>query len=104
MSSERSSPIWSTICRFVLISSAPIGSILAPSALNSARNPFFNRVDIRVEKQWWFESWKLALFLDVQNAFNRQNQEALLYNYDYTQTSRVNGLPIIPSLGLRGEF
>jgi len=73
-------------------------------ALNSARNPFFNRVDIRVEKQWWFDSWKLALFLDVQNALNRQNQEALLYSYDYTQTSRVNGLPIIPSLGLRGEF
>lgn len=71
---------------------------------NTARNPLFNRFDVRVEKQWWFDGWKLCLFLDVQNATNRRNQEALLYNYDFTRTARVNGLPIIPAIGLRGEF
>jgi len=75
-----------------------------PGMTNSARNPFFNRIDIRIEKQWWFSGWKLALFLDIQNVLNRKNQEALFYNYDFTDTASVSGLPIIPSLGLRGEF
>src|SRR5262249_49275111 len=35
--------------------------------LNSTRNPLFNRLDIRVEKKWTFDRWKLALYLDVQN-------------------------------------
>ena len=71
---------------------------------NSIRNPTFHRLDVRVEKQWIFSNWKLALFLDVQNAYNQTNPEARLYNYDYTLSGTVNGLPIIPGLGIRGEF
>lgn len=72
--------------------------------VNSQRNPLFNRLDIRVEKQWLFDGWKLALFLDIQNVYNRQNQEGLIYNYDYTQSTVITGLPIIPALGFRGEL
>lgn len=75
-----------------------------PGLTNSARNALFNRVDVRVEKQWWFQSWKLALFLDVQNAYNQHNPEARQYNYDYTLSGTISGLPIIPGLGIRGEF
>lgn len=73
-------------------------------AVNSARNPNFNRLDLRVEKAWEFESWKLAAYLDVQNVYNATNPEGRFYNYDYTKSSTVPGLPIIPSLGLRGEM
>ncbi len=73
-------------------------------APNSERNPLFNRLDVRIEKQWWFDGWKLALFLDIQNAYNQMNQEGLIYNYNFTRTSPINGLPIIPALGVRGEF
>ena len=72
--------------------------------VNSRRNPLFNRLDIRVEKQWHFDGWKLALFLDIQNVYNRQNQEGLIYNYDYTQSTVITGLPLIPALGFRGEL
>ena len=72
--------------------------------LNSRRNPLFHRLDIRVEKQWIFERWKLAFFLDIQNAYNQQNQEGIIYNYDYSQSTPVTGLPIIPAIGLRGEL
>ena len=71
---------------------------------NSTRNKLFNRLDVRVSKTWIFKSWKLAFFLDIQNAYNRQNQEGLLYNYDYTQQDIVPGLPIIPAIGIRGEI
>ncbi|MEM1417693.1 MAG: TonB-dependent receptor [Myxococcota bacterium] len=74
--------------------------------INSVRNPNFHRLDIRVEKKWVFDSWRLALFLDIQNVYNRLNQEGLAFNYDYdpAQTTSVSGLPIIPALGIRGEI
>jgi hypothetical protein len=36
--------------------------------------------------------------------YNNPAVEALAYNYDYTASSFTTGLPIIPSLGMRGEF
>ena len=73
-------------------------------AANSARNPLFHRLDLRVEKKWKFESWMLALFLDIRNVYNKGNQEGLIYNYDYSQSVPITGLPIIPALGIRGEL
>ncbi|MCB9622581.1 MAG: TonB-dependent receptor [Sandaracinus sp.] len=73
-------------------------------ATNSTRNPLFNRFDLRIEKQWQFESWKLALFLDIQNLWNADNPEGTIYNYNYTQSVPINGLPFIPALGIRGEL
>ncbi|MFK7998740.1 MAG: TonB-dependent receptor [Polyangiales bacterium] len=91
----------------------PNGSIVNVNSLNytalssqqnTQRNPLFNRLDIRIEKKWIFDSWRLALFLDIQNVYNQQNQESLVFNYDFTQAVPVNGLPIIPAIGLRGEM
>lgn len=72
--------------------------------LNSLRNPLFHQLDIRVQKEWILDKWKLALFLDIRNVANQQNQEGLIYNYDYSQNTPLLGLPIIPSLGLRGTL
>ena len=72
--------------------------------INSIRNPNFHRLDFRIEKKWTFDSWRLAFFLDIQNIYNRQNQEGLSFNFDYTESTPINGLPIIPALGLRGEL
>ncbi|MES1157793.1 MAG: TonB-dependent receptor [Haliangium ochraceum] len=73
-------------------------------ATNSIRDPLFHRLDVRVEKSWKFQAWKLATYLDLQNAYNRRSQEGLQYSYDYSKRAKIEGLPIIPSLGLRGEF
>jgi len=35
--------------------------------LNSERFTNFNRVNIRVDKKWFFTNWNLDLFLDIQN-------------------------------------
>jgi TonB family protein len=68
------------------------------------RLPDFNQIDARVEKAWTFSAWKLTAYLDVLNVINRQNAEGVTYNYNYTQSKNVNGLPILPSIGVRGEF
>ena len=73
-------------------------------AINSQRNPAFNRLDIRVEKEWKFEAWKLALYLDLQNVYNAENPEGDVYDYEYREKTSIRGLPIIPNLGLKGEM
>lgn len=68
------------------------------------RLPLFHQLDIRVDKRWPFEDWQLSAYLDVQNVYNNQNAEAVQYNFDYTARSFINGLPILPSIGLRADF
>ncbi|MEM9067438.1 MAG: TonB family protein [Myxococcota bacterium] len=72
--------------------------------LNGGRDEYFHRLDVRVEKTWRLDPISLTFYLDVQNAYNRQNPEGLNYNYNFTQSETQNGLPIIPSIGLRGEL
>ena len=37
------------------------------AALNSLRNAAFGQVDLRVDKKWFFDTWSLDVFMDVQN-------------------------------------
>ncbi|MFL5306713.1 MAG: TonB-dependent receptor domain-containing protein [Polyangia bacterium] len=73
-------------------------------AVNSARDATFHQLSVRVERSWKFQHWALAAYLDVQNAYNHRSQEGLQYSYDYRQSQPVQGLPILPTLGLRGEL
>jgi TonB family protein len=73
-------------------------------AVNSDRNPFFHRLDVRVQKRFDIGDFRLILYVDVQNVYNATNREGVSYNYDYTRSTDVPGLPIIPSLGIRGEL
>lgn len=68
------------------------------------RLPLFHQLDIRVDKRWKFPRWELSAYLDIQNVYNHANSEGLQYNFNYTTRQYVSGLPILPSIGLRGEF
>ena len=80
----------------------------AYSPLNAApfsgRDPAFHRLDVRIDKTWDLGTVKLTAYLDLQNAYFRQNPEGRTYNYNYSRSDRVTGLPILPVLGLRGEL
>jgi TonB family protein len=71
---------------------------------HAERLPLFHQLDIRVDKSWQFAKWKLSTYLDVQNAYNHQNAEGILYNFNFTRRQYVTGLPILPSIGVRGEL
>jgi TonB family protein len=72
--------------------------------INSTRARLFHRLDLRVEKVWKFDDWSFAIYLDVQNVYNRANQEGLLYDYRWEKNAVLSGLPILPVLGIRGEL
>ncbi len=70
----------------------------------STRLPLFHQLDLRVDKRWQFRTWRFSTYLDVQNVYNNAAVEGLSYNYNFSKQSYQTGIPIIPSLGLRGEF
>jgi len=73
-------------------------------AVNSARNPAFHQLDLRIDKRWVFDHWILDTYLDVQNVYNHQYAEGLQYSYDYSQSKPQSGLPILTIFGIRGEI
>jgi hypothetical protein len=72
--------------------------------VNSARDALFHQLSVRVEKSWKFKSWQIAGYLDVQNIYNHRSQEGLQYSYNYAQSKAIQGLPVLPSIGVRAEF
>jgi hypothetical protein len=69
-----------------------------------SRLPTFHQLDLRIDKTWQFRRWKLSAYLDVQNIYNQANVEGVSYNYNFTRQTYAQGLPILPSLGVRGEL
>ncbi|RYZ73550.1 MAG: hypothetical protein EOP09_01720 [Proteobacteria bacterium] len=67
------------------------------------QNPFW-QLDLRFDKRWVFRNWILTAYFDVQNVLNHRNVEAINYAYDYKSRQDVKGLPILPILGVKGEF
>ena len=69
----------------------------------SRLGPFFS-IDMRIDKKWIYDTWILSAYLDVENTTNHKNPESVTYSYNYLQSATVNGLPILPTLGVQGEF
>lgn len=73
-------------------------------AFYSDRLPDFYQLDLRVDRKWTFDKWILSVYLDIQNVTNRKNPEGVVYAFDYSQRKTISGLPILPLLGVKGEF
>ena len=73
-------------------------------ATNSGRLDAFNQLDLRVDKVFTFDRWRFSAYLDVQNVLRSDNPEAVGYNYNYQITHPITGLPLLPILGVRGDF
>ncbi len=68
------------------------------------RRKTFHQLDARVEKTWVFDTWKLGLYLDLQNVLNVSNEEGTQYDYRFAQRSPIQSVPFLPTLGVRGQF
>lgn len=71
---------------------------------DSARLPTFASVDVRVDKEWQYDKWALAFYLDLQNATNAQNVEVMSWNFDYSEEDPVTSIPVVPAFGLKGSW
>ncbi len=66
-------------------------------------NPFF-QVDFRVDRKIIYNNFILSIYLDIQNILNSENEEARSYSFDYSEKQIINGLPLLPTFGIKGEF
>ena len=73
-------------------------------AINSRRMPLFHQLDVRIDKKWQWKYLAFTLYLDVQNVYNCKNVEGYAYSFNFEQSAVVQGLPILPSLGLKLEY
>lgn len=71
---------------------------------NGERLPPYWTVHFRVDKLFTFKAWQLELYLDLLNTLHGINPEFELYNYDYTESTYIEGLPFIPSPGFEARF
>jgi hypothetical protein len=108
---------WSVGARFRLVSGNPrtpvtgsvfdaVNDVFVPlfGAVNSTRLGPFHALDLRIDRTWTYDRWKLSAYLDVQNVYNRGNPEATSYSYDFRQNQPTTGFPILPILGVKGEW
>ena len=65
--------------------------ILDWSQLNTKRNSTFHQLDIRVDKNWYFKSWALNVYWDIQNILNNKILSAPFLSVEKDN----NGNPIV---------
>ncbi len=73
-------------------------------AIYSKRFANFKSLDLRVDRKFIYDTWIMTGYLDIQNMTNSKNPQFMEYSYDYSQNNQVNGLPILPTIGVKGEF
>jgi len=108
---------WEVGLRWRLVTGSPftpaIGGVFIDSIdeytpiygdINSGRLPMFQSLDLRVDKTWVFDTWKLGGYLSLINSYNHGNVESITYNFDYTEEGYIFGLPVLPILGVKGEW
>lgn len=76
--------------------------LLGPS--RSVRTPTFKQIDVRAEKVWLYNTWSLGLYIDIINVANFKNAEAIEYDYRYRKSAPITSFPILPTLGIRGNW
>jgi TonB family protein len=65
----------------------------------------FHRLDIRVDRDFNIDNVvRGSVYLDIQNVYNSPNTEGTLYQYDYARSASLPGLPILPTIGIRGSI
>lgn len=77
--------------------------------LNQTRLGVYQRVDLRADKDWAFQRWKLTLYGEVLNLTNHYNgryyySSVIDPNTGQVQVRTLQGLPITPTVGLAFQF
>jgi hypothetical protein len=60
--------------------------------------------DVRVDRYFNFKSWRLTIFLDIQNVLNTKYQVKPRYDFWADEIVTTNSIGILPSIGISGEF
>ncbi|HAV91934.1 TPA: hypothetical protein DCW38_01980 [candidate division WOR-3 bacterium] len=76
------------------------------SGYNESRFPAYKRVDISFSRKFTIDDFSLKLNLSIINVFNFRNVYFYYYDHSVTPSKRYEftQFPIVPSIGVSGEF
>jgi hypothetical protein len=72
--------------------------------LGSERLPDYHRLDLRLSRDFLFNTWKMGFYMDIINAYGHENVSGYRYNEDYSSREPIHQLPFLISIGLKAEF
>jgi TonB family protein len=75
-----------------------------PLLPNGARLPAFHELDLRLDRTWKVGDASLTAYVDIENVYSYAAPIGQTYSFNYTRSEFTRGLPILPSIGLRGEL
>ena len=82
-----------------------VGEYRCYGAQEQRRMAPFHQLDLRVEKTFNYSQFKWSAYLDVINAYYHSSPDYEVHNFDYSGVKPLSlSLPLLPSLGVRGEF
>lgn len=72
--------------------------------VNTERVAGHHQLDVRIDRSWQIGRVLLSAFLDVQNVYLNASTVGYGYSFDYSERFAFESIPILPSIGLRGEL
>ena len=73
-------------------------------ANNSVRFPNYHRLDLRLDRRYVYNTWKLTTFFEVINAYAQKNVAGYDYGPKYDKKDPIYQLPFLPTFGVEAEF
>lgn len=106
---------WEISSKFRYFTGAPFAPVYLPAQNGgviqnlpeeylSQRLQAGHHLDVRVDRRFNFASWTMILFLDIQNIYNFKVQRRPSYDFWENKIEDRNGIGLLPSIGISGEF
>lgn len=107
---------WRFGLRFSLATGRPVSSItgsrldtdtggfLGLRGVADQRLPYSHQLDVRIDRDFDLGPVRGSVFLDVANVYFSDLPEGVIYQYDFQRSALLRGLPIIPTIGVRGTL
>ncbi|MBI4808697.1 MAG: TonB-dependent receptor [Nitrosomonadales bacterium] len=74
------------------------------AGVNSGTLPVYHRLDLRVDRNYVFDRWKLSTYFELNNVYQRKNIVGYSYDPAYTRRDPVYAFVLPLSFGVQGEF
>ncbi|GAB4288052.1 MAG: TonB-dependent receptor [Ignavibacteriaceae bacterium] len=71
---------------------------------NTLRLSANHSLDLRIDRHWFFDSWTLITYIDIQNIYNRKNQNAVRWDARTNSPEISESIGILPSVGISAEL
>ncbi len=72
--------------------------------VNSGTLPDYHRLDLRLDRNYVYDTWKLNTYFELNNVYLRRNISGYNYGPNYDRKDPVYPLVIPISFGIQGEF